>query len=740
MKIGLYLFLDGGGKMYARVIVEIGVKNVDKMFTYLVPERFQGDIQVGARVRVPFGYQTLEGFVLELVTCCEEGYDIKEILELVDRVPILNQEMLELGNQISNTTLCSKISAYQVMLPKALKASYKTDIKKKMEKYISLCSSKEETIAYLKKCRFEGQKVLLEKLLDGKEHKIERLDSSIRTLEKKGLIKVVEKEGYRYQVDSNYQDKRVVLNVEQQRVVDRVLECQNTDKTFLLYGVTGAGKTEVYMNVIEGVIRGGKTAIMLVPEISLTPQIVERFVSRFGDDVAILHSGLSDGEKYDEYRKIQEQKVHIVVGARSAIFAPLHNLGVIVIDEEHSSTYKQDNHPRYHARDVAILRGKYHHCPVLLGSATPSLESMARAGNKVYELLRLVNRAGQGTMPDVYVVDMKEEVKKGHFIFSDILDRKIKEKLALGEQIILLLNRRGYSSICTCNACGEVMKCPNCDISLTYHKTSDMLRCHYCGYAVKKIVECPKCHSHDLKDYGLGTQKLEEELLKNYQARIVRMDIDTTSKKGAHKKILSDFGEHKYDILVGTQMIAKGLDFPFVTLVGVINADASLNVPDFRSSERTFQLLCQVSGRAGRADRPGEVVIQTYNNEHYSIMYAKKHDYLSFYKEEMKIRKKLNYSPYYYIILVRISTRDYEKSFEEANKIGEYLRKNLSPTTYVLGPAMASVFRVDNVYYQQCIIKYKRDEKLRKVLMDLDNHYKSNSSVRVEIDIEPNRL
>lgn len=726
--------------MYASVVVEIGVKNVDKIFIYLVPERFQDDIQVGARVKVPFGHQVLEGFVLELKHDCEEQCEIKEIIDLVDVIPILNSEMIELGNVISSTTLCSKISAYQVMLPKALKASYKTNIKIKMDKYICLNMLEEDVICFIEQCRYEKQKELLKRLLQEKEIKISKVDSSIRSLIKKEIIRIEEREGYRYSYGSVYQDKRIVLNLEQQRVVDRVLEFQNSYRTFLLYGVTGSGKTEVYMNMIERVIQNGKTAIMLVPEISLTPQIVDRFVSRFGDDVAILHSGLSDGERYDEYRKIQERRVHIVVGARSAIFAPFDNLGIIIIDEEHSSTYKQDNHPRYHARDVAIFRGKYHQCPVILGSATPSLESMARAGNKVYELLMLTKRAGKGMLPVVHVVDMKEEIKGGHFIFSRLLDQKIKEKLEKNEQIILLLNRRGYSSICTCNACGEVIKCPNCDISLTYHKTSNMLRCHYCGYAVRKFEVCPKCHGHDLKDYGLGTQKLEEELLKRYSARVVRMDMDTTSRKGAHKKILLDFGEHKYDILVGTQMIAKGLDFPLVTLVGVINADASLNVPDFRSSERTFQLLCQVSGRAGRSEYPGEVVIQTYNNCHYSIQYAQNHDYFSFYREEMKIRKQLNYSPYYHIILIRILTHDYEISFQEASKIGDYLRANLSSTTFVLGPAMASVFRVDNVYRQQCIIKYKKDDQIKKVLLDIDNHYKNNGKVRVEIDIEPNHL
>lgn len=726
--------------MFADVIVEIGVKCVDQRFVYVVPKQFQDMIQVGCRVKVPFGRQVLEGFVLDLYSECSVSYEVKEILELVDREPILNQEMLRLGELISEKTLCSRISAYQVMLPKALKASYKSHVSIKKDRYLVLNVSVDEILNYVENCRYEGQKDILLFLVKNGEMFISRIDSSMRTLVKKRLVRIEEREAYRYHVSSNSSDVRVHLNLEQKKVVDTVLSKVDTFQKFLLYGVTGSGKTEVYMNVIEKVIQLGKTAIMLVPEISLTPQIVERFVRRFGDDVAILHSGLSDGEKYDEYRKILSKKVHIVVGARSAIFAPFENLGVIIIDEEHSSTYKQDNHPRYHARDIAILRAEYHHCPVLMGSATPSMESMARAFRGVYQLLTLTKRANGGSLPKVFIVDMKEEVKKNHFIFSDLLDQKIRRTLEKKEQIILLLNRRGYTSVESCNCCGAVIKCPNCDISLTYHKTSDMLRCHYCGYSVKKYLRCPSCGSDDLKDYGLGTQKLEEELLKRYSARVVRMDMDTTSRKGAHQKIISDFGEHRYDILVGTQMIAKGLDFPLVTLVGVIHADASLNVPDFRSSERTFQLLCQVSGRAGRADSFGEVVIQTYNNHHYSILYSLRHDYLGFYREEMKIRKQLNYSPYYYIILVRISTKDYELSFLESNKIGDYLRKNLSSGTFVLGPAMASVFRVDNVYYQQCIIKYKRDDKIREVLFQLDQHYKNNQKVHVEIDIDPNRL
>ena len=726
--------------MYAKVIVEIGAKNVDKTFTYIVPSSIENKIKIGARVKVPFGRQLLEGFVMEISNTLDNiNYELKSIIELVDEVPILNKEMLELGNAISNTTLCSKISAYQVMLPKALKASYKTNINIKKDKYLVLNVSKEECLEYINNCKYPKQISILNSIINNKEHKIDRIDSAIKTLIKHNLIKVIYKDSYRYKYNSNSIDNKVILNEEQSNAVNRVIKDKNKSKTFLLYGVTGSGKTEVYMNIIDNVIKDDKSAIMLVPEISLTPQIVDRFVTRFGDNVAILHSGLSDGERYDEYRKITEEKVKIVIGARSAVFAPLTNIGIIIIDEEHSSTYKQDNHPRYHAREVAILRSKYHNCPLVLGSATPSLESMARAGNKVYDLIKLTKRAGTGGLPKVHIIDMKEEVKHNNYIFSSLLDTKIKEKLSKKEQIILFLNRRGYSSMITCNNCGNVSKCPNCDITLTYHKTSGMLRCHYCGFATKRYDRCPNCNSNDLKDYGLGTEQLEELIKDKYKARVIRMDMDTTSKKYAHQRIINDFGNHKYDILLGTQMVSKGLDFPLVTLVGVINADASLNIPDFRSSERTFQLLCQVSGRAGRSDKEGEVIIQTYNNTHYSILLAKNHDYLSFYKEEMKIRKKLNYSPYYYMILVNIMSKDYEYCFSEANKIGKYLRDNLKDTTYVLGPTMAGVFKINNVYHLQCIIKYKYDNKLKDTLIALDNHYKTNNKINVEIDIDPNK-
>lgn len=726
--------------MFVKVIVEINAKAVDKMFIYSVPSIFINKIAIGARVSVPFGNRTLEGFVLEMCDNIDTTYKVRDIISVVDENPLLNHEMIELGNLISKKILCSRISIYQAMLPRALKASYKTNIKKKFDKYLLLNENTDLVFNYLSKCRYLRQKEIIEELLKHEQIKIDKIDSSIKTLIKNNICKIEQREVYRYSYTTNEEDNRVILNEEQKNVVNRVTSSLGKSITFLLYGVTASGKTEVYMNIIEKVVISGKSAIMLVPEISLTPQITERFIRRFGNNVAILHSGLSDKEKYDEYRKILNKEVNIVVGARSAIFAPLSSLGVIIIDEEHTSTYKQDNNPRYHARDVAIMRSKYHNCPVVLGSATPSLESMARAGNHVYELLTLKKRANGCELPFVSIVDMKDEIKTGSGIISNVLDQKIRSCLEKDEQVILFLNRRGYSSVCSCMACGEVIKCPNCDISLTYHKTSEMLRCHYCGYAIKKYNTCLKCGANKIREYGLGTQKLEEEIKNKYSARIVRMDMDTTSKKGEHKKIIDDFGKHKYDILIGTQMIAKGLDFPLVTLVGVINADSSLNVPDFRSAERTFQLLCQVSGRAGRSERLGEVVIQTFNPKHYSIVLSKKHDYLNFYKEEMKIRKQLSYSPYYYIVLVKIVSKDYDTSFIEAKRVGEYLRSNLKDNAIVLGPAMARVFRINNVYYQQCIIKYQKCNNLENVLFKIDQYYRGNNKVNIEIDIDPIRV
>lgn len=724
--------------MYASVVIEYGNKAVDREFTYIVPKEYKDKIGIGHRVMVPFNGRDIEGFVLRLSNNYQGEYELKEISMLCDDEPILNEEMLILGREIQEEILCSKISIYQAMLPKGLKAQHKINIKAKLDRYMVLNKSDQEIIDYIKGCRYSKQVEILNELLDKRKIKVDMLNSGINTLLKKELIEFIYEEVNRYESKATGKYKVVTLNKEQAEVCEKVnLEEFNP---YLLYGVTGSGKTEVYMELIDRTLKMGKNAIMLVPEISLTPQIVDRFVTRFGSDIAILHSGLSDGEKYDEYRKILDGRVRIVVGARSAIFAPLKNIGIIVIDEEHTQTYKQESNPMYHARDVAMMRGKYHNAPVILGSATPSLESFARAMNGVYKLLTLTKRARDAKLPEVTIVSMRDEVKRGNFVLSRLLKDKIIDRLNKNEQIILLLNRRGYSSMLTCRDCGSVLKCPNCDISLTYHKSSNTNRCHYCNYSIKNVNKCLQCGSSNIKDYGLGTEKLEEEIKKMFNARVVRMDMDTTSKKGMHEKIVNDFGEHKFDILLGTQMIAKGLDFPLVTLVGVINADASLNVPDFRSAEVTYQLLSQVSGRAGRSELPGEVIIQSYNPEHYSLRYAKKHDYIDFYKEEMKIRKELNYSPYYYITVVNISSKDYDEGFKEANKIGDFLRRNLDVNSKVLGPATANVFKINNIYHYQCIIKYKRDERIKSVLRKIDEVYKVNNKVSVCVDVNPVRV
>ena len=728
--------------MYALVLVEIGVKNVDKYFTYHIPDNLEDKINIGIRVKVPFNTREISGFVIKIINEIEDNnYEVKDILEVIDNEEVLNLELLKLGEYISSKTLCSMITAYQTMLPKALKANHKVAMKPKNEVIAVLNKDVSEIYEYISFCSYKKQVEILKSIIENGSVKVISSNiSSVTSLANKGLIKTISREVYRYN-DNTIENKHTVfLNEEQSKVVKEVIDNLNTNNTYLLKGVTGSGKTEVYMHIIKEVIDRGMQAIMLVPEISLTPQIVSRFRQRFNDEVAVLHSGLSDGERYDEYRKIKKGLVKIVVGARSAIFSPFQNLGVIIIDEEQVTSYKQENNPRYHTRDVALFRCKYHNCPLVLGSATPSLESYARAKKGVYKLLTLNKRANNKLMPEIRIVDMKKEIRNNYHNISLELENAIKEKLDKKEQIIILLNRRGYSSMLTCKDCGEVIKCPNCDISLTYHKTSNTLRCHYCGYGTKVQDTCPSCYGRSLTMYGLGTEKLEEELVKKFNARVVRMDLDTTTSKKAHSKIIKDFLEQKYDILVGTQMIAKGLDFPNVTLVGVINADASLNIPDFRSSEYTYQLLSQVSGRSGRDKKEGIVIIQTLNPEHYSIKYAKDHDYDGFFNYEMRIRKKLGYPPYYYLTLIKILSRDYQLCMKEANKVGEFLRKNLPSDVIVLGPSIASTFKVNNIYHFQCIIKYKKEDDIKEVLRTIDNIYKVNTKVRIEMDIDPVRL
>lgn len=723
--------------MVAQVLVELSSRNVDKTFDYLVPSQLEEEIQVGIRVLVPFGAQKLEGFVLHIKEINQDIYDsekLKEILEVIDEEVILNQELLGLGREISKTTLSTLISSYQVMLPVALKAKKGTHISKKIESYISLSSMGIEDLRFN-----DSQKKIID--IVRKEGRVLKSNlnlispSSVKTLLNKGILVLEKEESYRLKKDFELKEKYPLTEI-QENVVKSILSKKDISQTFLLHGVTGSGKTEVYMELIDDMLKEGKSSIVLVSEISLTEQIVSRFKSRFGSNIAILHSRLSSGEKYDEWRKISRHEVKIVIGARSAIFAPLENLGMIIIDEEHTSSYKQESTPKYSAIDVAKWRSEYHSCPLVLGSATPTLESYARAKKGVYQLLEMKERINKRPLPNVQIVDLNQEQVGGKH-FSNSLLKEIRLCLERGEQVILLLNRRGYASFVSCKNCGHVEKCPNCDITLTYHKSSGMLRCHYCGYATRLSSICPECGEESINRLGIGTEKIEEEL--NYYftgARILRMDLDTTSRKGSHEKMITAFKNHEYDILLGTQMIAKGLDFEEVTLVGVINADTSLNLPDFRSSELTFQLLSQVAGRSGRGKKEGKVLIQTYNKDHYAIQFAKTHDYLSFYAKEMEIRHELGYPPYYYLTSIKVLSSDYELASKESVKIGDYLKKNLNDSI-VLGPSVASVFRVNNIYRFQLIIKYKRDLNLYQTLHSLIEHYQSNSKVKIDIDFNP---
>lgn len=722
--------------MVAGVLVELSNKNIDKVFDYNVPKELESNIKIGIRVEVPFGRQVLDGFVLEIKSENTEEITLKDIISIKDEDVVLSSELLELGSWMSKDNLATLISCYQVMLPKALKAKIGSKNLLKMDTFYKIndidiseykLNDKQKQIIEL--CQEKGLVI---------KNELTNISlSALNTLVKKKILVEEKKEHYRIQYKNEKTIKKVLTD-DQQNVVN---EIENTnDQVYLLHGVTGSGKTEVYIELIEKQLSLGRSSIVLVPEISLTPQMVSRFQARFGDKIAALHSALSDGEKYDEWRRIARGEATIVIGARSAMFAPLKNIGIIIVDEEHSDSYKQsDPNPRYNAIQVAIKRAEYHKCKVVLGSATPSLESYARAQKGVYHLVNLLKRVNGKELPEVMLVDLNEEMKTNNSYFSKVLIDSIKECLKNNEQIILLLNRRGHSSFITCKNCGYTFKCPNCDITLTYHKSSNTLRCHYCGYGDKKANTCPQCHEEAINDLGCGTEKIEEELKQEINCKILRMDYDTTSRKGSHEKMIEAFKNHEYDILLGTQIVAKGLDFSNVTLVGVINADTSLNIPDFRSSENTFSLLSQVAGRSGRSEKPGKVIIQTYNKDHYAIKYTKTHDYLSFYKYEMNIRKTLKYPPYYYLSYIKLSGIDMNYIFGEANKIKRSFDRNLYGFD-ILGPTPCTIFRINNIYRYGIILKYKKEDNLKEILEKILDHYKNNRNIKIDIDFNPSQI
>ena len=723
--------------MYANILIQHKIKSLDHTFTYHIPNELTNELEIGMKVRIPFGNSIINGIVLDIFNTYEG--DTKDIISIVSKELKLNKELLELGKYIKDKYICTLISAYQTMLPSSLKINNNKESYELQDTYIVL--NKDESIIdqYINdNKRAKKQIEVLNQLKNTKLLKKDISSSIINVLLDKDLIKYEYVSKYRINKDNIKGDKKE-LTEEQNKAYKEVDLSSNN--VYLLHGITGSGKTEIYMHLCEDVIKKDKTIIVLVPEISLTTQLVNRFYNRFGSDVAIFHSELSEGEKYDEYRKIDKGEVHIVVGTRSAIFTPTKNLGLIIIDEEHTSSYKQENTPRYNAIDIAKWRCNYNNIPLILGSATPTLESMARAEKGVYKYIPLNVRVGKAKLPKMTIINMQDEYRKRNMILSDDLKIAIDKRLQNKEQVMLLLNRRGYSTYITCESCGCTYKCPHCDITLTYHKTSKQLRCHYCGYTAFYSDTCPECHEKTINSFGLGTEKVESLIKELFpSARVVRMDKDTTTRKGSHEKIIKGIENLEYDIIIGTQMISKGLDFPRVTLVGIVNADESLNIPDFRSGENTYALLSQVSGRAGRSDLSGEVIIQTFNPDNKTLLNVLKNDYYQNYNYEMNIRKILKYPPFYYLISIKVISRDYNKASLEANKIAELVKKNKNGQTIILGPTTASQFRLNNYYRFQIIIKYKKDELLINYLKKLDEMYISNKDVYLEIDVDPNRL
>ena len=731
--------------------------------------------------------------------------DLKEIAEVLDFSPVLTEEQLWLAEELRKSVFSYKISILKAMLPGFLNSSYDKILypleglsqedrhrlfgsqeslafsSLDLEKQSEMMRLTRKGLLKLEYQAVDQKKVKTQSWVEVNLDKLEKLEISKRAKKKlelrdylfkhpetvpladllehysrdqvnffveHGAVTIAQKEVQRSAAyfEGIESSQSLELNPEQKEACEAVVGAIGKEHPpFLLQGITGSGKTEVYLQIIQGALDMGETAIVLVPEISLTPQMTERFIARFGDKVAILHSGLSNGEKYDEWRKVERGEAQVVVGARSAIFAPLKNLGVIIIDEEHEASYKQDSNPRYHARDVAILRAQYNQAALVLGSATPSLESRARAGKGVYQHLRLTQRANPlASIPEVQLIDFRDYIGQNEASnFTPPLIEAIQDRLDKKEQVVLMLNRRGYSSFVMCRECGTVDTCPNCDISLTLHMDTKTMNCHYCGFSKEIPRVCPNCQSRSIRYYGTGTQKAYDELAELFpDARILRMDVDTTRKKGSHQALLDQFGKGEADILLGTQMIAKGLDFPNVTLVGVLNADTALNLPDFRSSERTFQLLTQVAGRAGRAEKAGQVLIQSYNPNHYAIRFAKEQDYEGFYAYEMGIRRQLGYPPYYFTIGITLSHKKEEEVLRRAYEVMEILRSGLSDASIILGPTPKPIARTHNLYHYQILIKYRLEDELASTLNQVLalTQERENSELRLSIDHEPQQF
>ena len=673
--------------MYCRVIVDLAADDVDRLFTYRVPEGMA--LSPGQRALVPFGPRKLEGWVIALTDAPDlDEAKIKNVIRPIEDYPLLLPEMIDLAGWIKATCHATMASALRLMIPSQLRGERVHEKTVQVARLLIEGDALEEAVSARK--RAARQVEAIEGLKEGPKPASAFSREALKALEKAGVVALEDRESLRTPFHASDGGRAVApkLTNAQKVATERITGAMDSGGgRFLMLGVTGSGKTEVYIRAVKHALNAGKTAIVLVPEIALTPQMVDWFRARFGQDAAVLHSSLTPGERYDEWRRLRTGRAKVAIGPRSAVFAPLESLGLIVVDEEHEHTYQSDRHPCYDARDVARERCRQSGAVLVLGSATPSIASFMRTRPGVkpmnaLELIDLPDRVPGSRLPTVEIVDMSREFALGNrSIFSAKLQDGLSDCLARGHQAILFLNRRGYATFVSCRACGHVEKCDACDVAMTFHQSDSLMRCHYCGATRRPPAACPACGSTSIRFFGAGTQKVAEETQKLYpDARLLRMDMDTTRGRDAHEKILSTFRSGDADILIGTQMIAKGLDFPNVTLVGVIAADMALNLPDYRAAERTFQLVTQVSGRAGRAENPGRVVVQTYQPDHYAIQLAARQDYRAFYEQEVKLRRRALYPPYTLLARLVVTSRSEDAARDAALKLDEELAGWLSET------------------------------------------------------------
>lgn len=730
---------------YAGVIVDNESEQVDRLFTYAIPEKIINKIQKGLRVKVPFGRgnKILDAYIIQLYETLDKNIKgIKYIKSLCDNYPLLSLKDLELIEKMKNKYICTYLECIKTIIPSGIIKG----MGNKTNNVICLGSSLNEKFnkkpySYIYGVVKENNGKFNKTVLS---NKFSLSLSSINTMIRHGFLlqKEIIINRYNHREYKNYEEKQ--LNKYQREAVQTILN--SSKNVSLIHGVTGSGKTEIYMHLVREMIKECKDSIILVPEISLTPQMVERFKGRFGKDIAVFHSKLSPGERIDEWIRVKNKEVKVAVGARSALFLPFSNLGLIVIDEEHESSYKSESSPKYNALEIAQLIGEINNCKVVLGSATPSINTYYKAVSGEYNLITINNRIDGTNFPDIKIVDMREELlNNNRTIFSRELFYDIKDRIHKNEQVILFLNRRGFSTFISCRACGYVFKCPNCDISLTYHQQSSHLNCHYCGSSVEAPSICPQCGSKYVKYFGIGTERVERDIKKFFpKARTLRMDFDTTRKKNSYEYIYENFKNRNADILIGTQMIAKGLDFENVTLVGIIAADLSLNMPDFRANERTFQIVTQVSGRAGRGLKPGKVVIQTYSPENYSIQYAASHDYIGFYEKEISLRNDMKYPPFTDILCINMSSEKEDILIKNIQNVGIYLNKMLENYDKIslLGPCPCALGKIKNNFRWQIILKGKVSvelgRKIKNVIYELIREDYNN--IRINIDINPNNM